>query len=93
MKMDPTESDRASQALITLRGKRDFRLHLLIYTLVNVMLVATWAVTGGFFWPIFPMVGWGLGVAINGWSVYWRNEISEAEVRREVERLQAKGHR
>jgi hypothetical protein len=36
------------------------------YLLVNALLIAIWAVTGaGYFWPIFPLVGWGIGVARN----------------------------
>src|SRR5664279_6419847 len=32
--------------------------------LVNGFLVVIWAMTGaGFFWPVFPIVGWGIGVA------------------------------
>ena len=37
--------------------------HLRAYIAVNVMLVAIWALTGaGYFWPIWPILGWGVGV-------------------------------
>jgi Domain of unknown function (DUF1707)/2TM domain len=40
-----------------------FKIHRGIYTLVILMLVAIWALTGGgYFWPIWPMLGWGIGV-------------------------------
>jgi class 3 adenylate cyclase len=40
------------------------RIHLALYVLVNVLLVAIWAASGGgYFWPIWPMLGWGIGVA------------------------------
>jgi hypothetical protein len=30
-------------------------------------------VTGsGFFWPIFPILGWGVGVFFHGWDAYAR---------------------
>jgi hypothetical protein len=30
---------------------------------VNLLLVAIWALTGaGYFWPIWPLLGWGLGL-------------------------------
>jgi hypothetical protein len=47
-----------------------------------------WAVTDahGFFWPVFPIVGWGIGVVMNAWDVYWRPRITEHDIRREVER-------
>ena len=37
--------------------------HVRAYVSVSVMLVAIWALTGaGYFWPIWPMLGWGIGV-------------------------------
>jgi hypothetical protein len=37
--------------------------HLRAYVGVSVMLVAVWALTGaGYFWPVWPIVGWGIGV-------------------------------
>ena len=40
-----------------------------------------------FFWPIFPILGWGIGVAANAWDVYGRKPITEAEIQREADRL------
>jgi hypothetical protein len=39
-----------------------------------------------FFWPIFPLLGWGIGVAFNAWDVD-RPPISEDRIRREMDRL------
>lgn len=84
---DPA-ADLRQQAIESLKKKRDFRTHLLMYVLVNTMLVVIWAVTGGdFFWPIFPILGWGIGVVANAWDVYGRKPISEDEIRREQQRL------
>ena len=34
-----------------------------VYVLVMAMLIGIWAVTGmGYFWPIWPMMGWGIGI-------------------------------
>ena len=42
----------------------EFRSHLTTYVLVQLLLIAIWAASGaGYFWPIFPMLGWGFGVA------------------------------
>jgi hypothetical protein len=43
----------------------------------------------GFFWPVFPIVGWGIGVVMNAWDVYRNDEFDEEQIRREIERLQA----
>ena len=81
--------DALREAAVTrLRKKRDFGMHALIYLLVTGFLVVIWAVTSGdFFWPIFPIAGWGIGLAANAWDVYGRRPISEAEIRREMDRL------
>jgi uncharacterized membrane protein len=83
-----TEQEIREQAITRLKQKRDFKTHLLIYVTVNTFLVVIWAVTGAdFFWPIFPILGWGIGVVANAWDVYGRKPISEEEIRREADRL------
>lgn len=77
------------RALESLEAKAGFRSHLSVYLLVMALLVGIWGVTtfGGFFWPIFPMMGWGLGVAIHGMSLRWDREPSEEEIAAEMARL------
>lgn len=42
----------------------DLQRHAVSYALTMVVLVAIWALTGaGYFWPVWPMLGWGIGVA------------------------------
>jgi hypothetical protein len=84
----PSEDQLREQAVKQANKKRDFRGHVMAYVLVNALLVGIWAVTSaGFFWPIFPMLGWGLGVAFNAWDVYGRRPLTEDQIRREMERL------
>jgi hypothetical protein len=46
------------------------------------------AVTGaGFFWPVFLILGWGIGLVFHVWDVY-RGEPSEDQIRREITRMQ-----
>jgi len=69
------------------KAKRDFRNHAGAYLIVNAMLVAIWALSGaGYFWPIWPILGWGIGLAFNAWAAYFEKPITEQEVRREMER-------
>jgi class 3 adenylate cyclase len=43
---------------------RGFRTHLALYLLVNALLVAIWAASGGgYFWPVWVLIGWGFGLA------------------------------
>ena len=85
----PPDTELREHAIKHLKKKRDFWGHLLIYTMVNAFFVAVWAVTtpDGFFWPIFPIVGWGIGVVANAWDAFRSDDFSETQVRREMQRL------
>lgn len=81
------DSELRALAVKRLKAKRDFRAHLLAYVTVNLFLVAVWYVTGaGFFWPVFPIFGWGIGVAFNAWDVYSPG-ASPSEIAAEMDRL------
>jgi hypothetical protein len=83
-----THETLRDQAISRLKKKRDFATHLVVYVLVNAFLVAIWAFTGAdFFWPIFPILGWGIGLGANAWDVYGRKPISESEIEQEMSRL------
>src|SRR3954470_15090866 len=44
--------------------RQGFRIHLTFYVLVNLLLIGIWAASGGgYFWPIWPILGWGMGLA------------------------------
>jgi hypothetical protein len=79
-------------AIKRLKKRRDFYGHVLIYVLVNTFLVVIWWATSpdSFFWPVFPIVGWGIGVVMNAWDVYFAGEIDEAQIQQEMEHLQRK---
>lgn len=84
--MDNHEEARKA-ALKRLKDKRDFKSHAATYLVVNTLLVVIWAVSGGgYFWPIWPIAGWGVGLALNAWTAYFQKPISEDEIRREMER-------
>jgi len=75
-------------ALKRLKKRRDFEVHLVTYVIVNAVLVAIWYTNGrGNFWPMWVMLFWGVGVVINGWEVFGRREITESDVRREMDKL------
>jgi hypothetical protein len=76
-------------ALVQLRKKRGFHGHLLAYVLVNLLINSVWLLTtpGGFYWPMFPLLGWGIGLAFNAWDTYAAPMPSEERIQREMRRL------
>ena len=82
--------DVRQQAYERLKKRRDFWPHLLVYVLVNSGMVLIWLVAGhgGFFWPAFLMLGWGIGVVMHAWDAFFRSDITQADVDRELARMQ-----
>ena len=85
--MDPHEDQRAA-AIARITDKRDFRNHAAIYCAVNVLLVVIWAASGaGYFWPIWPIAGWGIALALHAWRTFGQKPISEADINEEMHHL------
>ena len=89
--MEASGDDLRDQAIKNLKAKRDFMSHLATFAGVNVFLILIWAVTGGtdeFFWPIFPIIGWGVfGILPHYWSVYRGDGITEDKIQQEMSRM------
>ena len=63
------DDELRQRAIKRLRAKAGFWTHLVVYLAVNAFLVVIWAFTGSdLFWPVFPIVGWGIGVVAKGKS-------------------------
>ena len=71
--------------------KKSIIVHLTIYSVINIFLVAIYLSTsGGYFWPIWSIMGWGVGVILHGAMVlYLLSSISVApsSTMKEYERL------
>lgn len=52
-------------------AKWGLRIHVLWYVLANVGQVFTWyyATPEQHFWPVWSIVGWGVGLAFHVWAV------------------------
>ena len=83
-----TRPELRDAAVKQLKKKRGLQAHLLAYVMVNLLLNALWFLTmpGGFYWPIFPLLGWGIGLAFNVWDVY-APAPTESDIQREMRRL------
>lgn len=73
-------------------AKLGWYVHAMVYVLVNLVL---WAMSmhgfGSCPWSVFPLLGWGLGLALHGISVFMLgtgSDLRERLVQKERERLQ-----
>jgi 2TM domain-containing protein len=85
-----TEKDRE---LWRIAKKRvGFKRHLGTYVIINTMFWLVWLFTDekdqSFPWPVWPMLGWGIGLAFNFLEAYV-NTKSDA-IEREFEKLKNK---
>ena len=65
-----------------------FKRNFAVYLLVNPILVAIWYVSNGigsYFWPIWPMLWWGAGIAFQYAAAYHNKNLFNPE--KEYERL------
>lgn len=81
------EQQRREAAVRRLESRREFWTHLFVYVAVNSLLVVIWAITnsGGYFWPVWPIAGWAIGLAVHAWETF-RRPISEQAIRREMDK-------
>ncbi|MBN2114843.1 MAG: 2TM domain-containing protein [Acidimicrobiia bacterium] len=82
------EQERREAAVKRLKAKREFWQHLVVYVLVNALLIVVWWVTSNgdsHFWPLWPLLGWGIGLALHAWDTF-RRPISEEAIRKEMEK-------
>jgi 2TM domain len=84
----------AAEAIRRIKARRDFRVHLLVYVAVNILMILIWlttAATAGAWYPwfVFPLTGWGIGVAAHGWAVHGSpsRPITQEAIAEEVERM------
>ena len=84
----PASDRERKEAYKRIRAKRGLATHAVSYVVVNAFLLLVWWVTtpGGYFWPVWVLGGWGIGLALNAWEVLGRRPISEEDVDRELRR-------
>ncbi len=59
-------------------AKAEWRRSFTTWAIFAVFFVILWVATGaGYFWPIFPILGWGVGVAVSGVQAYSRPDPIE----------------
>jgi 2TM domain len=94
-KLTPEEELR-DQAKTSIAKKRSAWQFLMITVLVNSGLSVIWFFTtpGEYFWPMWPMLGMGLGVVLSladAYGISFNRPITESAIDAEVENLKRRG--
>jgi hypothetical protein len=66
----------------TAKKRAGFKATLASYFFVNTLLVAIWFFSSGYhsyFWPIWPMLGWGIGLAFQYRNAYHHSTLFSVE--------------
>ncbi|MBU8808526.1 DUF1707 domain-containing protein [Mycolicibacterium goodii] len=61
------------------------RLHLAAYLAVSVLMLGIWLAVGlggggWYFWPVWPIMGWGIGVASHAIPIWAHGSIRPARI-------------
>jgi len=104
MSTQMTDEEIRKKAVERVQAKKGFFTHLAVYLAVNIFLWMIWLIntggalwgTGGMrswtMWPIFPTVGWGIGLIIHFLSVFaFHGGWEDNEVEKEINRMKKNG--
>ncbi len=83
-----TEQQKDDQLWQMAKARASFRWSLITYVFVNAFLIAIWFVTSGpgtHFWPIWSIMGWGLGIALQYFNAYQGDKLINTQ--KEYEKL------
>lgn len=93
--METPESTRDPILWKQAKERVGFQAHLRTYLIINAGLWLIYLLTslssgpkGGFYfpWPLFPMLGWGIGLASHYLAVY-RSPNQRSQIEKEYEKL------
>ncbi len=91
LQVTPTnEEDLRKEAVKSIQRKQSFKQTAFAYVVVNLLLIGIWAISGTdtYFWPIWVIGGWGIGLAFQAYDAYGRRRtVSEDQIASEMQRL------
>lgn len=88
--MSDTETDLRREAQRRVKLKLAWGVHATVFVLVNLGLYLINRAAGGGRWHVWPLFGWGLGLAIHGlvtWFAVNGGGVRERMVEQELKRL------
>ena len=87
--METNQNQKDEMLWRTAKKRANFKWSLLSYVLVNAFLIGIWALgDGGFFWPVWCMLGWGIGLTFQYFGAYHKTGMFSAD--KEYEKLKDK---
>lgn len=64
-------------------ARASFKKHLVSYVVVNLFLFAIWLTstrpTTHYYWPLWPMLGWGVGLLMHYFGAFHADRIFSVE--------------
>ena len=84
-----TDEELRQEAVERIKERRGFYVHLGAYFIVNAALFALCAIIGGgYYWPMWTLLGWGIGVAFHGLAVLIEGQqLTDERVQREMAKM------
>ena len=76
-------------AIWSLKKKQAFWNYLRIWLTVSTAVVIIWwfSTPGGYFWPVWPILGMAVAVPIIGYAAFKKPGLSEKKIEQEMARL------
>lgn len=72
------------------REKRKFFSHLGTWGIMSIFFILLNIFSSNVFWAIFPILGWGIGVALHGFSVFGKTfgeEWEQRQLEKEIDKI------
>lgn len=93
MRMEPEAMDTSDHELLKLARRRaklkmGWYTHATIFLLVNLGLFVISLLTGSGRWHLWPLAGWGIGLAIHGLATWFALDGGGLRARMEADELQ-----
>ena len=84
-----TEEEIYKEAKQRVKARKDLYSHIVVYICVNAFLIILWAVTGANYpWFVFPLGGWGIGLAFHIIDVtFWQRKSDREAIEKEAEKI------
>ena len=83
------DTDLRAAARRRLEAKANSWRFLGLWVVLGALFTVLWAITspGGYFWPVWPILGVGIGVAFSFFESYGRRRITEERIDAEIARI------